>query len=62
MKKLIFIFLLQPGNSTKFDRMGTTDGRQLLICAENKKVQAVAAVPEGTIIGPVLESSYCENS
>ena len=56
MKKgLIFIFLLQPGNSTKFDRMETTDGRQLLICAENKKVQAVAAVPEGTIIGPVLE-------
>ena len=34
--------------------MGTTAGRQLLICAENKKAQALAAIPEGTIIGPVV--------
>ena len=39
----------------KFNQMVTTAGRQLLICVENKKVQALAAIPEGIIIGPVLE-------
>ena len=30
-----FHILLQQGNSTKFDQLGTTDGEQLLVCAEN---------------------------
>ena len=34
--------------------MGTTAGRQLLICAENEKAQALAAFSEGTIIRPVV--------
>ena len=42
--------------------MRTTDGEQLLFCAENtrfldliRRAQALAAFPEGTIIGPVWE-------
>ena len=42
--------------------METTGGEQILICAENtpvlnliRKTQALAAVSESTIIGPVLE-------
>ena len=47
---------------TKFDLMRTTNGEQLLFCAKNiqvldliRKSKALAAVPEGTTIGPVLE-------
>ena len=49
---------MQQGSSTKFGQMETTDGKQLLLCAEITRyptTQAFAAIPEGTIIEPVLE-------
>ena len=57
--------LWKLGIITQFDRMMTMDGEQLLFCAENirvldPKTKALAAIPEGTTIGPVLEVHIVE--
>ena len=52
----------QLGSSTKFDRMKTTDGgkmnpscREYTCSPSFPKSQVLAAIPEDTIFGPVLE-------
>ena len=62
MRKTYFQYFVAAGKQCKIRPMVTTDGKQLLLCAENtrvpdliRKAQALAAVPEETIIGPVSE-------
>ena len=60
-EKAYFQYLVAAGNSTKFDQMETMDGEITLLCREYTisgyypNAQTLAAIPEGTIIGPVLE-------
>ena len=54
-KKLTSNTLWQPGSSTQFDQMGTTDGEQLLLCVGNTRVLMHSRWNS-------FGSSYCENS
>ena len=61
-EKADFQYRVTAGKQYKIRLDGSTDGEQSLLCAENThfsrsfhKSQVVAAIPEGTIIGPVLE-------
>ena len=45
-KKLSSKTLWQLGSSTKFDQMVTTDGEQLLLCAENTRVLDLLRKPK----------------
>ena len=63
-EKAFFQHLVVAGRRrTKFDQIVMTDGEKFLLCVENirvlsrsyPKTQALSTIPEGTIIGPVLE-------
>ena len=53
--------LWSKGRRRKFDRVQTTDGEKLIFCVENIRVLDLVSpcfwhpLPDGTIIGPVLE-------
>ena len=56
MKRLSSNILLHQEKRPKFNPMRTTDGEPVTpLCRSYPKAQAWAAIPDGTLVGPVLK-------